>query len=144
VLIISARDKIDQRILGLETGADDYLCKPFAVSEVLARVQALFRRNNYHMSNIIKYRDLCFDVKKRILSQNENIIKLNKRELTIFEYLIQNLNVIVSKETIVENITTIDDVFNPKAVEIYIYRLRKKIGPSFNVKTVRGLGYIIS
>ncbi|MBU3015930.1 response regulator transcription factor [Poseidonibacter lekithochrous] len=144
ILVISARDKLDQRILGLDTGADDYLCKPFELDEVIARVQALLRRSNNQVSNTITYNDLKFDTQTHILLKDEKTIDLSKRELTIFEYLIQNLNAIVSKENIVEHITTIDDEFNPTAVETYISRLRKKLGTSINLKTVRGLGYMMS
>lgn len=144
ILIISARDRLDQRILGLDTGADDYICKPFELDEVMARVQALLRRSNNQISNIIKYNNLEFNTQSLVLTKNSQIIELSKRELTIFEYLIQNLNVIVSKENIVEHITSIDDEFNPTAVETYVSRLRKKLGDSINLKTVRGLGYMMS
>lgn len=144
ILVISARDKLDQRILGLDTGADDYLCKPFEFDEVIARVQALLRRSNNQVTNIIKYNDLEYDSQTLILLKNGEAIDLSKRELTIFEYLVQNLNAIVSKENIVEHITTVDDEFNPTAVETYISRLRKKLGSSINLKTVRGLGYMMS
>lgn len=143
ILVISARDKLDQRILGLDTGADDYLCKPFELDEVIARVHALLRRSKNQISHIIKYNDLEFDTKSLILSKNNKNIELSKRELKIFEYLLENLNTIISKENIAEHITSIDDNFNPTAVETYISRLRKKLGKSINLKTVRGLGYMI-
>ncbi len=144
ILVISARDRLDQRILGLDTGADDYICKPFELDEVVARVQALLRRSNNQTSNIIKYNDLEFNSQTLALTRGEEKIELSKRELTIFEYLLQNLNAIVSKENIVEHITSIDDEFNPTAVETYVSRLRKKLGDSINLKTVRGLGYMMS
>jgi len=144
ILVISARDKLDQRILGLDSGADDYLCKPFELDEVVARVQALLRRSKNQISNTIKYNDLEFDTQTLILTKNQEPVELSKRELTIFEYLLQNLNAIVSKENIVEHITSIDDEFNPIAVETYVSRLRKKLGDSINLKTVRGLGYMMS
>ncbi|XPV68755.1 MAG: response regulator transcription factor [Halarcobacter sp.] len=144
ILVISARDKLDQRILGLDTGADDYLCKPFELDEVVARVNALLRRSNNQVSNIIKYNDLVFDTQSLILKKENEIIELSKRELRIFEYLLLNLNAIISKENIVEQVTTVDDEFNPTAVETYISRLRKKLGNSINLKTVRGLGYMLS
>ena len=144
ILVISARDRLDQRILGLDTGADDYICKPFELDEVVARVQALLRRSNNQTTNIIKYNDLEFNSQTLILTRDEEKIELSKRELTIFEYLLQNLNAIVSKENIVEHITSIDDEFNPTAVETYVSRLRKKLGDSINLKTVRGLGYMMS
>jgi len=144
ILIISARDKLDQRILGLDTGADDYLCKPFELDEVVARVQALLRRSKNHINHNITYNDLVFDTQSRTLKRGDEYIDLSKRELTIFEHLLLNQNSILSKDTIVEHITSIDDEFNPTAVETYISRLRKKLGDSINLKTVRGLGYILS
>ncbi|RXJ89749.1 DNA-binding response regulator [Arcobacter sp. CECT 8983] len=144
ILVISARDRLDQRILGLETGADDYICKPFELDEVVARVQALLRRSNNQTSNIIKYNDLEFNSKTLALTRDEKKIELSKRELTIFKFFLRNLNAIVSKENIVEHITSIDDEFNPTAVETYVSRLRKKLGHSINLKTVRGLGYMMS
>jgi DNA-binding response OmpR family regulator len=144
ILVISARDKLDQRILGLSIGADDYLCKPFDLEEVIARVQALLRRSKNQISNIINYNDLSFNTQTLILTKNSELIELSKRELKIFEFLLQNQNAIVSKDNIVDHITTIDDEFNPTAVETYISRLRKKLGDSINIKTVRGLGYIMN
>ena len=144
ILVISARDRLDQRILGLDTGADDYLCKPFELGEVIARVQALLRRSKKLTSYKLIYNDLVFDTKNRVLMKGDVIIDLNKRELTIFEYLILNLNAIVSKEDIVTHITSFDDDLNPTAVETYISRLRKKMGESINIKNVRGVGYMMS
>lgn len=144
ILVISARDKLDQRILGLSTGADDYLCKPFELDEVIARVQALLRRSKNQITNIIAYNDLLFNTQTLILTKESELIDLSKRELKIFQFLLQNQNAIVSKDNIVDHITTIDDEFNPTAIETYISRLRKKLGDSINIKTVRGLGYIMS
>jgi DNA-binding response OmpR family regulator len=144
ILVISARDKLDQRILGLSTGADDYLCKPFELDEVIARIQALLRRSKNQITNIIAYNDLLFNTQTLILTKESKLIDLSKRELKIFQFLLQNQNAIVSKDTIVDHITTIDDEFNPTAIETYISRLRKKLGNSINIKTVRGLGYIMS
>jgi len=144
ILVISARDKLDQRIFGLESGADDYLCKPFEMQEVIARVHALLRRSKNNLNNTITYNDLTYNTNTLILTKGDSVIDLSKRELKILEYLLQNQNAIISKENIVEHITTIDDVFNPTAVETYISRLRKKLGSSINIKTVRGLGYIMN
>lgn len=143
ILIISARDKLDQRILGLDLGADDYLCKPFELDEVIARVHALLRRSKQHLNNDIKYMDLVYETQNRSLRKDGVLIELSKRELCIFEYLLFNLNTILSKENIVEQISTIDDDFSLTAVETYISRIRKKLGSSVNLKTVRGLGYML-
>ncbi|OUR72884.1 DNA-binding response regulator [Arcobacter sp. 31_11_sub10_T18] len=144
ILVISARDRLDQRIFGLDVGADDYLCKPFELDEVIARVQALLRRSQTQNSNMIHYNDLQFDIQKRTLCKGEEHIDLSKRELSIFEHLLLNVNNVVSKDNIVEHITSMDDDFNPTAVETYISRLRKKLSSSITLKTVRGLGYILS
>ncbi len=144
ILVISARDRLDQRILGLDTGADDYLCKPFELDEVVARTQALLRRSKRHLSYTLTCNDLSYDTKNRVLRKGSSFVDLNKRELTIFEHLILNLNAIVSKEDIVEHITSLDDDLNPTAVETYISRLRKKLGQSIYIKNVRGVGYMMA
>lgn len=143
ILVMSARDKLDQRILGLDTGADDYLCKPFELDEVIARVHALLRRFNNNVSNVILYNDLKFDTKLKTLKKGDEDIVLKKREFMIFEYLLQNLGGVISKDDIVENITSFDDDLNPTAVETYISRLRKKLGNSINITNIRGIGYMM-
>ncbi len=143
VLIISARDQLDQRILGLHSGADDYLCKPFEFGEILARVEAILRRRNKKVQSLIKHNDLTFDIFTKALKKGNNIINLSKRENDIFEFLLDNCNNIISKEKVAEYIASFDEEFNPKAVETYISRLRKKLGASIELKTIRGLGYIL-
>lgn len=144
ILVISARDRLDQRVLGLDTGADDYLCKPFDMEEVVARVQALIRRSKHQTSYELIHKDLVFDTKNRILTKHGEPIELNKREMHIFEYLLLHVGAIVSKEEIVEHITTFDDDLNPKAIETYMSRLRKKMGDSATIRNIRGVGYIMS
>jgi DNA-binding response OmpR family regulator len=144
ILIISARDELDQRILGLDTGADDYLCKPFELNEVLARVQALLRRSKYQVHNEIIYNNLVFDIKNRTLKKDNEYIELSKRELAIFENLLTNIDTVISKENIVEHISTFSDTIEPSSVETYVSRIRKKLGDCINLKTARGLGYILS
>jgi len=143
VLIISARDKLDQRILGLHSGADDYLCKPFEFEEILARVEAILRRKNKKIQSIIQHNDLTFDVFTKTLKKNNDIINLSKRENDIFEFLLNNCNNIISKDKVAQYIASFDEEFNPKAVETYISRIRKKLGSSIELKAIRGLGYIL-
>jgi len=143
VLIISARDQLDQRVLGLHSGADDYLCKPFEFEEILARVEAILRRRNKKVQSVIKHNDLTFDLFTKALKKNNTIVNLSKRENDIFEFLLDNCNNIISKEKVAEYIASFDEEFNPKAVETYISRLRKKLGTSIDLKTIRGLGYIL-
>ena len=143
VLIISARDKLDQKILGLESGADDYLCKPFALEEVVARVNALLRRALQNGQSRITIGDLSFDTTTRTLTCNDERIELSSRETSIFEQLLLHANQVLSKENIASHIAAFDDDFNPTAIETYISRLRKKLGESVVLQTVRGLGYIL-
>lgn len=143
VLIISARDKLDQKILGLESGADDYLCKPFALEEVLARVHALLRRALQDGQPIIKVGELSFDTVLRTLTCKGERVELSYRETSIFEQLLMHANQVLSKDMIASHIASFDDDFNPTAIETYISRLRKKLGESVILQTVRGLGYIL-
>lgn len=143
ILIISARDEIDQRILGLDCGADDYLCKPFELGEIIARVQALLRRTKYQVASKIIYSDLVYDTQNRTLTKKDEYIELTKRELAIFENLLLNLDTVLSKENIVEHISTFTESIHPSSVETYVSRIRKKLGESIILKTVRGLGYIL-
>ena len=143
VLIISARDKLDQKILGLECGADDYLCKPFALEEVVARVNALLRRSLQNGQSLITFGNLSFDTNTRTLTCNGERIELSSRETSIFEQLLLHANQVLSKENIASHIAAFDDDFNPTAIETYISRLRKKLGECVTLQTVRGLGYIL-
>lgn len=143
VLIISARDKLDQKILGFESGADDYLCKPFALEEVVVRVNALLRRALQDGLSHIVLGDLVFDTNSRTLTCKGERVELSFRETSIFEQLLTHANQVLSKENIASHIAAFDDDFNPTAIETYISRLRKKLGSSVTLQTVRGLGYIL-
>jgi len=144
VLVISARDKLDQKILGLESGADDYLCKPFELDEVLARVHALLRRSLQDGQTLIELNNLTFDVSTRTLTRGAKRIELSHRELGLFEYLLMHKNKVMSKESILEHIASFDDEISLTSIETYISRLRKKLGDDVSLKTVRRLGYILS
>ena len=144
VLIISARDKLDQKILGLESGADDYLCKPFDLDEVVARVNALLRRSLQDGQSFIKLNSLEFDSSIRTLTREGQRVELSNRELSVFEYLLANSNTVVSKDNIVDHISSFDNDITSTAIETYISRLRKKLGDDVSLKTVRGLGYILN
>jgi len=125
VLIISARDKLDQKILGFESGADDYLCKPFALEEVVVRVNALLRRTLQDGLSHIFIGDLVFDTNSRTLTCKGERVELSFRETSIFEQLLTHANQVLSKENIASHIAAFDDDFNPTAIETYISRLRK-------------------
>ncbi|WP_024954477.1 response regulator transcription factor [Sulfurospirillum arcachonense] len=144
VLITSARFKLDQKILGLEAGADDYIAKPFDLKEIVARVHALLRRSQQKGQTTIQLGDLTFNVLTRMLTKGDEHIHLSNRELSVFEYLISQVNVVLSKENISNHVGNFDNTFTPHAIETYISRIRKKLGSNVQIKTFPGLGYMIS
>lgn len=143
VLIISARDSLDQRILGLEEGADDYLCKPFSLDEVAARARALVRRAKHFGGDTLQCGPLEFLPDARELRLDGAPVTLHRRELEVVEYLMINQNRLVSKDQIIQRLSTLDEPVTYAAVETYVSRIRKKIGREFGLKTVRGLGYYL-
>jgi len=148
VLILSAKKTVDDRVKGLETGGDDYLVKPFAFSELLARIQALIRRNNFSFSEptILTIADLSLDIVKRKVFRGGNEIELQFREFSLLEYLMRNTGRVVSKTMIMEHVW--DYNFDPQTnvVEARICKLRDKIDRNSQNKlihTIRGAGYVI-
>ncbi|MCF6246984.1 MAG: response regulator transcription factor [Desulfobacula sp.] len=147
VIILSARDRVDDRVKGLQAGADDYLTKPFAFSELLARIQALIRRSgNITDPTSVTYADLCMDLIKRQVKRNETIIELQPLEFSLLEYLLRNKERVVSKTMIMEHVW--DYNFDPmtNVVEARICRLRDKLDKDFEprlIHTVRGAGYVL-
>jgi two-component system OmpR family response regulator len=147
VLILSAKRTVDDRVKGLQTGSDDYLTKPFAFSELLARVRALIRRaSGVSESNRFTVGDLSIDLISRRVTREGKNIDLQPREFALLEYLMRNAGKIVSKTMIMEHVW--DHNFDPQTnvVETRICRLRDKIDRDFNktmIQTVRGVGYAI-
>ncbi|MFH2058625.1 MAG: response regulator transcription factor [Pseudomonadota bacterium] len=147
VIILSARNRVDDRVDGLQAGADDYLTKPFAFSELLARVQALIRRAGNVIDPVnLSYRNLTVDIIKRQVKRNEVLIELQPLEFSLLEYLLRNKERVVSKTMIMEHVW--DYNFDPmtNVVEARICRLRDKIDKGFEPKlihTVRGAGYVL-
>ena len=147
IIVLSARGRVDDRVKGLEAGADDYLTKPFAFSELLARIQALIRRaGNVTDPTVLTCRDLKMDVLKRRVYRGEDVIELQPLEFSLLEYLLQNKNRVVSKTMIMEHVW--DYNFDPmtNVVEARICRLRDKVDndyPNRLIHTVRGAGYVI-
>jgi two-component system OmpR family response regulator len=148
VIILSARGSTEDRVKGLETGSDDYLTKPFAFSELLARVQALLRRANGAVEpNTLTVGDLSINLLTRQVARGGNKIDLQPREFALLEYLMRNADRVVSKTMIMEHVW--DYNFDPQTnvVEACMCRLRDKvdsgIGPAKLIHTIRGMGYVI-
>jgi two-component system, OmpR family, response regulator len=144
VLILTAADSVEQRVKGLDLGADDYMAKPFALAELEARVRALTRRGLGTAATLIKHGPLSFDATGRVAYLNEQMLELSARELSLLEVLLQRSGRLVSKDQLVEKLCEWGDEVSNNAIEVYIHRLRKKIehGP-VRIATVRGLGYCL-
>jgi len=144
VLILTAADSVEQRVKGLDLGADDYMAKPFALAELEARVRALTRRGLGSASTVIHHGPLAFDATGRVAYLNDQMVELSSRELSLLEVLLQRAGRLVSKEQLVERLCEWGDEVSNNAIEVYIHRLRKKIeqGP-VRIATVRGLGYCL-
>ncbi len=144
VLILTALDGTSDRVRGLDLGADDYMAKPFALSELEARVRALTRRGMGAASAIIRHGPLEYDQTGRVASIEGKMIELSARELGLLEVLLQRSGRLVSKEQLVELLCEWGEEVSNNAIEVYIHRLRKKIekGP-IRIATVRGLGYCL-
>lgn len=145
VLILSARDSIDDRVKGLEGGADDYLVKPFAFVELLARVRVLLRRGQPTPERL-QVGDLSLDCIRRKVTRSSDIIELAPKEFSILEYLMRNPGRPLSRTMIVEHVWDIDYDGLTNIVDVYIRHLRSKIDDPYSLKmihTVRGIGYML-
>jgi two-component system OmpR family response regulator len=144
VLILTAADSVEQRVHGLDLGADDFMAKPFALSELEARVRALVRRANGAGSNLVRLGDLSFDQSGRTATQHGTALELSARETGLLEVLLSRVGRLVSKEQIVDHLCEWGDEVSHNAIEVYMHRLRKKLeGAGLRIATVRGLGYCL-
>jgi two-component system OmpR family response regulator len=144
VLILTAADSVEQRVKGLDLGADDYMAKPFSLAELEARVRALTRRGLGTASSVIKHGPLTFDTSGRVAYLDDQMLELSAREVSLLEVLLQRTGRLVSKDQLVERLCEWGEEVSTNAIEVYIHRLRKKIehGP-VRIATVRGLGYCL-
>ncbi len=144
VLILTAKDAVEDRVAGLDLGADDYLTKPFDLAELEARVRALVRRGQGAHSNILKHGRLAFNIAGRRVHIDESPIELSARELGVLEILMLKAGQVVSKEQLAEKLCSWDEEIGPNAIEVYVHRLRKKLEPAdIEIRTIRGLGYLL-
>lgn len=146
ILILTARSSINDRVLGLDLGANDYLVKPFHFKELEARIRSLLRVKYIQEDTMLKYNDLKVDTKLRKAFINEEFIKLTKKEFAILEYLMKNINKVISQEELIEHIWDNSvDVFS-NSVRVHINSLRKKLKANINdevIKNIVGVGYVI-
>lgn len=147
ILILTAKDKISDKVEGLNAGADDYLVKPFAFEELLARIRALLRRQPVPIETILKIGDLSLNTLTYEVKRSDKKINLSSKEFALLEYLIRNPNRILTKDNIISHVWDYDADILPNTVEVYIGYLRQKIDKPFSgkelIKTIRGFGYKI-
>lgn len=147
VLFLTAKDKILDRAAGLNSGADDYLVKPFAFVELIARVRALLRRPANVEQSVLQYDDLVMDSVNQTVSRSNNNIELTGKEYALLEYFMNNPGRPLSKETLIEHVWNYDADILPNTVEVYVGYLRTKIDKPFKkskplIHTKRGFGYV--
>lgn len=144
VLILTARDGLEDRVLGLDAGADDYVTKPFELQELAARVRVFARRSAGQPHPLIQVGPLVFDTVGREVRAYGKRIALSVRELSVLEMLMGRAGRVLTKRQIVASLSAWDADFSENAVEVYIYRLRKRLeGSGATIQTVRGFGYLL-
>lgn len=146
IIMLTARDAISDRVEGLNTGADDYLTKPFAFEELLARIRAVTRRGRSELANVIRIADLEVDLDRHTVTRAGYKVDLTPREFSLLEYLTTSRNRVLSRTKIMENVWGFDFDAETNVVDVYIRYLRQKIDDGFDlklIKTVRGVGYMV-
>ncbi|HAE62228.1 MAG TPA: DNA-binding response regulator [Eubacteriaceae bacterium] len=142
VIFLTAKRELEDRIRGFETGADDYLTKPFSMKELVMRTKAILKRTNSIDDNLKDYGDLAINEEKKEVMVKESIIELSQREYEILLYLVKNQHIPISRERLLDRIWGLDFEGDDRVVDTAIKRLRKKMGKAEGyIKTVRGLGY---
>lgn len=146
VIFLTARDKVDERVKGIELGADDYLVKPFAFSELLVRIRALLRRRQPRQIDIIEIADLQIDIEKHKAMRNQMQLNLSAKEFMLLAFLAKRKGEVLSRTYIAEQVWDINFDCDTNVIDVAIKRLREKVDANFNNKlihTVRGVGYVL-
>jgi DNA-binding response OmpR family regulator len=146
ILILTARDGIDDRVAGLDHGGDDYLLKPFAMKELAARLRALLRRPGRALGAVLEAGNMSLDTVIRQVTVNGSVVPISRREVGALELLMRRAGQIVSKRALEDTLYGLSDDVNPNTVEVLISRLRKRledIGADRSIHTLRGIGYLL-
>ena len=146
VLVLTARDAVEHRVAGLDGGADDYLIKPFATSEVVARTKAMLRRPGGALGTVLSSGNIAFDTIRRDVRIGETVLVLPRRESAILEHLMRRAGRVVPKAVLEETLYGIDDELGSNAIPVHVHHLRRKLmdgSASVEIHTVRGVGYLL-
>lgn len=152
IIMITARDSVIDRVSGLDHGADDYIIKPFAIEELLARLRAVLRRVDLEgqgkssKATTVKYKDLTIEKENRIVRRGDEVIELTKREYELLLTLMENVNVVLAREDLLKKVWGYESKIETNVVDVYIRYLRNKIdrpGEDSYIQTVRGTGYVM-
>ena len=147
VIMLSAKDSVMDKVAGLQIGADDYIAKPFAIEELIARIQVIFRRTEKVKSNIIKFKDLSIQLESRAVMKNEEKINLTNKEYELLILLLNNKGKVVTRDNILNEVWGYDYDAGTNVVDVYVSYLRNKLDEKNKeayIETVRAVGYIIS
>lgn len=147
VIMLSAKDSVMDKVAGLQIGADDYIAKPFAIEELIARIQVIFRRTEKVKSNIIKFKDLSIQLESRTVMKNEEKINLTNKEYELLILLLNNKGKVVTRDSILNEVWGYDYDAGTNVVDVYVSYLRNKLDEKNKeayIETVRAVGYIIS
>lgn len=147
ILVLTAKDAVEDRVSGLDAGADDYLIKPFAMSELIARTKALLRRPGNALGTLLCVGNVAFDSIERNVRVGDAAIVLSRREIAILEHLMRRLGRVVAKTLLEDKLYGIDDDLDSNTIPVHVHHLRRRLaeaGASVQIHTVRGLGYLLA
>ena len=150
IIMLTAKDEVMDKVAGLDSGADDYLTKPFAIEELLARMRVAFKhcsnQQNDTKKKLLQVNHLCIDIEKRMVTVNDIEVELTKKEFELLLYLVQNKNIVLTREQILNQVWGYSYIGETNVVDVYIRYLRSKIDETFDEKfihTIRGVGYYV-
>lgn len=142
VIILTAREAVESRVKGLDSGADDYIIKPFDLNELSARVRALVRRSQGRADTALQYRNVVLDPANHSVTVDDVFVNVPRREFALLQKLLENAGQVLSREQLMQSIYSWDEDVDSNALEVHIHNLRKKLNANY-IRTIRGIGYMI-